>query len=123
MGAVVPSLLDIGSDYLAKKIGASFINYYNSVANTYTALTPAANTTGVIVRSGYLFSDGAGSVAFAADTAAPTNPTDSTKRWLMYCFSGNLMLPQPLYVPAGIGLYFTCNTAGNRGFLTWDALP
>jgi hypothetical protein len=126
MGAVVPTRtgVDLLTDYQAHKIGASFGNVVNAGASLQTYILPAANVNGVILRTGWLTTT-ANNMLLVADTAAPSSPTDTTKRAIASIGGAAAFwaLGQQLYLPPGYGLYLYTDGGTNRGNLTWDVLP
>lgn len=100
-------------------IGAKHFSY-----NVYQAaqiIKPSDNVAGVIIRTG-VFSGPAGSF-ISTGTAAATDSTDSTKPFLMYLPTSNVLqqLQYPIYLPPGYGLWAK-SSSSVFVFITYDLL-
>lgn len=105
---------------------------YNFRTVNPTALTqivdPAANINGVVIRTGAIVSS-TGTLNLWSGQTAPTGIGDRTKPAI---FGANgsaagganeqVLLPYPLFIPAGYGLWAHSNVAGAAISLTWDFL-
>lgn len=114
-------------------IGSQFsVNQYSS-STTYEIVAPSANTTGIRIKTLYMYVNTGGACALYADTAAPSSAVDKTKRPVAFVSSTNIAnnvtnfaLPYPLFVPAGLGIWFTGTISGasSTGYsITYDAGP
>lgn len=110
----------IASDYLAKKIGASFYMADNAGSSVVNIVPPASNTKGIVLRSLYMLSTA--NYLVVADTAAPTGTSDVSKRSIAKMYNGSYTLPDPLFLPAGYGLFAVTDGVTNRLSLTYDIL-
>ncbi len=115
-----------GADYTGK-FGTSFVRVAN-VTGVTTALAPASNVNGVWLRTARCDRNATSSAVIVCDTAAPANSGDSTKRAVLGTangsgFAGAEVLPYPVFLPAGVGIYVVGSGAANNEFdLTWDVL-
>lgn len=110
-------------------IGNSFFNSDMIANNVLQILSPSANTKGVYLRT-LSMSSGGGTTSLYADTTAPTVVRDNTKRVILvsyfpntsaYPLGGWTNLPNPLFIPAGMGLWVG-STAGASINLTYDLI-
>lgn len=103
------------------QIGASYA-HGASIAGVLTILAPATNTAGVIIRTLSAFSEGSRMSLFA-DTAAPLDHVDATKRRIVYVAgAGPLLFEEDRFVEAGSGLYIAANGTLGLYSMTFDIL-
>ncbi|MBC2655184.1 hypothetical protein H7A76_07010 [Pseudomonas sp. MSSRFD41] len=117
----------------AVPVGNHFVSIYPIPAGITTIVDPAKNTHGVTLRTGYIAPSN-GAVDLYCGQVAPTMPGDRT---VPIIFSGNgnsaagshseVVLPYPLFIPAGKGLWLgtsvPASTPRPAGIaLTWDFL-
>ncbi len=109
----------------AEPIGKRFLN--SSSPGVVLVFSVASNTSGAIIRTGYI-NPVTGTVNLVAGTVAPTGIGDVSQPII---FSGNgnsaagsnseVVMPYPLYIPAGMGLW-VANSGPGAIALTWDLL-
>lgn len=98
----------------ATKLGSNVVGVKNN-NGLNTLITPAANTDGIVICQATISSGGSNETALYADTAAPSNVSDNTKRRFLYSQNKDVTeLAAPIIIPAGLGLYFYSNGAGNE---------
>ena len=123
---IVGGSIDIGDDGLTEitrkgygQIGASKFDF--NAVGLGTALLPATNTGGAIIRHGYLNAL-SGPIALYVDTAAPSSALDLTKHRLALCYSTTERFQmRDFYIPAGSGIY-VYSSASAAAFLSFDLL-
>lgn len=110
----------------AVKIGNNF-RTVNPTAVTQI-VDPATNVNGLIIRTGAIVSS-TGSLNLWAGQSAPTGVGDRSKPAIFGAngsaaggANAQVLLPYPLYVPAGQGLWAHANVPGAVISLTWDLL-
>jgi len=123
----------IGEIMDAVKVGDRFVSIYPIPSGVVTIVDPATNTRGLLLRTG-LIAPANGSVNLFAGAVAPSNAGDTTKAII---FSGNgasavgsaseVVLPYPLFIPAGKGLWVGTSVPSDSAraagiALTWDLL-
>jgi hypothetical protein len=94
-------------------VGRNF--FAGTPAEVTQIVSPSANTSGVIIRTGYMVNAG-----LYADVTPPSAVGDLTKRVVFNANPGVLQgLPYPLFVPPGLGVWYA--PGGGSGInITWD---
>ncbi|CAO3411526.1 hypothetical protein [Azospirillum largimobile] len=88
---------------------------------------------GIRIKTLYMYINTAGACALHANTGAPSSPLDTTKRPIAFTSATNIagnvtnfVLPYPLFVPAGLSIWFTgaiSGTSSMRYYMTYDTGP
>ena len=107
--------------------GANVFGLSSGGAGVTTIVAPATNVNGMWLRTANILNaaNGVAHGAFYGDTAAPTGVTDYSKRRLLASLSatyGDKVLPFPLYLPAGVGLYFAASVANIIADATYEVM-
>lgn len=115
----------------ATQVGNKFLNAATTAGQVLQIVAPSSNTAGLYIRTATLESapstvTGALSVSLYAGPTAPAAPGDNTVRNVMnvYAFGGagsDALLPYPVFLPAGEGLWFASVGAGAVN-ITYDLL-
>jgi len=113
IASVSPSLAD-------EAIGGSYFTN-SSVSSGYTIISSATNVNGLHVRTIMVACSTGSSIA-----AVPPG-TGVTSRLILICnaessgLQGNVMLPNPIFLPAGYALVFAANSSSqNEVYMTYD---
>lgn len=119
----IGTLLQSGEE---KYIGLGKLGVQGGTAGSgsHTFITPAANLNGLILRTAVLYTTNQ-LAALWVDTAAPASATNLNTRCVLRNYSGNIVLPHPLYVPAGHGIFYTLTGTWNTNYgasITYDLL-
>jgi hypothetical protein len=106
----------------AVPIGNQFFSGTVPAGNTQI-IAPTTNATGLIIRTLWCSLSGTYMVIYA-DTTAPTANPDFTKRTIFDAITQSnvstaVMLPYPLYIPPGLGIWFGSGTGVTVG-MTYD---
>jgi len=121
----LPATYDDGLTQITRhgygSLGASFVTGTTPSTAPQTIILPATNTGGVVLRHASVFGV-ANYTALYADTAAPTNVLDTTKRRLLLGTGVTPFDLRDMYLPAGVGLYAVANGANNYYSATFDIL-
>ncbi len=105
------------------RVGTSFSTAAPGAATAATLLSPAANVRGAILRTVNVTSGGSDFVTIWADTAAPSNVNDLTKRRIgVFNSNGSAVLQLPIFIPAGVGIYGMSNVASSAMYISYDLL-
>lgn len=110
----------------AVKMGSHFLTVSPTAMTQIVA--PSANVAGLIIQTASIVT-GSSTVNVWAATSAPTSIGDASKPVV---FGGNgsstggansqYQMPNPLFIPAGYGLWAMTNSSGGYLSLTWDLL-
>jgi hypothetical protein len=88
-----------------------------------TLITPESNATGVVLRSGHVSATG-GTVALCADKVAPASYAAMVRPVFSVSSSAGVtmsqVLPYPMYVDPGFGVYLAGQNTGGSGLVTFD---
>lgn len=113
----------------AQPIGS---NFKNNARGNLTLVTPAQNTTGMVLRTASLHI-AAGFMILSTGTKAPSGYSDTSVPVVMACrgitggngFPGlSEVLPFPVIIPAGQGLWVASDSSDQGyAYITWDPLP
>ncbi|WP_025129958.1 hypothetical protein [Pseudomonas sp. PH1b] len=110
------------------KVGKYFRNVTMNPARVVKIVDPAENTHGLIIQTG-LISPSNGALGLYSGTSAPSGIGDESKP-IIFAGNGNtaagsgseLLMPNPLFVSAGQGLWVAANVPAAAVALTWDLL-
>lgn len=105
---------------MIEPLGGLFANYQLTAGNVQLVVAPTNNLAGIIIRSLSMQVASSGSGVLYADTTAPPSSgsgveMDLTRRFVAEVGTGstgvaNMVLPYPLWVPPGLGLWFAANS-------------
>ncbi|UKV16585.1 hypothetical protein L6172_09875 [Thalassospiraceae bacterium SW-3-3] len=90
-------------------------------AGVYTAVLPASNTAGVLVRAAIINSGGP-AISIFADTAAPSAWNDTTKKRIGGLRANGSQFLRDLYLPAGTGLYVAPSNTNVDASIVYEVL-
>lgn len=99
-------------------IGESFAQGELS-ATVVTIISPASNVRGVLLRTANMQPSGT-TASMYADTAAPANYEDTSKRALAYYVGSLWQLQEEVWLPPGIGLYVVSAGTAYGYSVTYD---
>lgn len=110
----------------AVKVGKNFLTV-SPLNGVVQIVSPAANANGLVIATG-LIAASTGTVNLYVGATAPTSVSDLSKAIV---FSGNgnaatgsnaeVLMPYPLFVPAGMGVWAASGVSGAAAIaLTWD---
>jgi hypothetical protein len=115
----------IGANTHTAPLGASWYHYRQGGAGGSgidSVLATGSNTNGAILRTALIIAQ-SGASTLTADTAAPTGDGSNRRGILTTLGSGvPSILPYPLFLPAGVGLWTIRPTATFYAQMTWDLL-
>lgn len=110
----------------AVKVGKNFVNI-TPLNGVVQIVSPSANLNGLVISTGMI--DAASTYAnLYVSASAPTSNVDYSKP-IVFSGVGNtaagsnaeVVLPYPLFVPAGMGVWATSSATGTAAIaLTWD---
>lgn len=112
-----PQIAGITDPLTPQTYAASYYRFSASNALN-TVVTPAANLNGIRIDAAWMANSSNYGQAILAKSSAPSSYADTTADPLLVKFSGSateglVILPAcPLIIPAGLGLYEKCNSAG-----------
>lgn len=103
--------------------GASMWDVSPGAAGVTQIIAPGANINGAKLRSGQILGSAGVTLILYADTVAPANNTDATKRSILAKATADWQfLPFPIQLAAGVGLWIAAGAAGGRTSGTYDLL-
>ena len=96
-------------------LGGYVVGASNTTA-VQTLISPGVNTNGLIIRGIQIVANSTTTHSVYADTSAPASATDVTKRRLATVRDARFYNSnQPIYIPAGIGIYSVATSATGTG--------
>ena len=100
--------------------GGSSVAASNTAA-VQTLVTPAANVNGLILRHVSMTTVSGQACTLFADTAAPSGYLDLTKDVVFHSRDSNQVNHyEPVFIPAGQGLYWAASAANTHNFIAAD---
>lgn len=105
------------------QIGANTANA-NTFVGVSTLVTPAANTTGLEIRTASLCISGGSAGSLMIKTSAPASYSDTTAIHLLDIVGDNGVFATDIFVPAGYGVYagMAASSPANGAYITYDVV-